>query len=100
MSAGVMGRRPKFLEWIELTHNQQGEKFVLYSFGHTYFTRQLLEGVPVQFIADQCGTSVALVSSTNNHLRAIMNPEVLASGRGEDDGMKALRLMGVNLPSF
>lgn len=69
-----------FLRWIDLTHNNRGEKYVLYSFRHTYMTRKLLEERSIQFIASQCGTSVELVSTTYNHLTTIMKPHALVMG--------------------
>lgn len=69
-----------YLKSIECTHNDRGEKYVAYSLRHTYITKQLLKGTPPQFIAEQCGTSIELVSSTYNHMQVIMAPEKLVRG--------------------
>lgn len=72
----------KVLKGMKMTHSNRGEKFTLYSLRHYYITKKLVEGVPIQVIATNCGTSFEMIQDHYNHMKATMNADQLASQKG------------------
>ena len=66
-----------FLEEYNMKINNNGEKRSLYSFRHFYITESLLKGIPIYFIAEQCGNSVRIIEKNYAHVTNLMNREIL-----------------------
>ena len=62
----------------------------LYSLRHTYITNQLLEGVPIDIIASQCGTSTAMIEQHYSHVKPIMHSHKLR-GKAEPEKKERVR---------
>ncbi|MBA4342520.1 MAG: integrase, partial [Methylibium sp.] len=63
--------------------NGAGGKRTLYSLRHTYITHMILDGVPANVIAKQCGTSVAMIEQHYSHITSLMYAKELAGGEGK-----------------
>ena len=61
-----------------------GGKRTLYSLRHTYITLKLLEGVPANVVAHQCGTSPDMIQLHYSHLTSLMYAkELIGNESGE-----------------
>jgi integrase len=59
-----------------------GGKRTLYSLRHTYITHLILDRVPVNVIAKQCGTSAAMIEAHYSHITPLMYAKELAGVEG------------------
>jgi len=55
-----------------------GGKRTLYSLRHTYITNLILDRLPIDVIAKQCGTSTAMIEAHYSHITPLMYSKELA----------------------
>ena len=60
-------------------HDSKQGKRSLYSLRHTYITNQILDRVPLDIIAKQCGTSIAMIEQHYSHVMPIMFAKEIAN---------------------
>ncbi len=66
---------------IEMLNDNMGEKRTPYSIRHTYATLRLESGVNIHLLAQQMGTSVAIIERHYGHVKLRDNVEKLAQNR-------------------
>jgi integrase len=64
----------------ELRQGPSGIPRSTYSFGHTYATFRLSEGIDVYFLAEQMGTSVAMIEDHYGHVSPVKNADRILHG--------------------
>ncbi len=70
------------LREAELLTGPSGTPRTTYSFRHTYATFRLAEGVDVYFLADQMGTSVAMIEDHYGHVNTVKHADLVLKGMG------------------
>jgi len=61
----------RFMRFADLMFDDCGNKRPIYSLRHYYITEKIKEGVPVHFIAKQCGNSVRIIERTYDKVVAL-----------------------------
>jgi integrase len=64
----------------ELRQGPSGIPRSTYSFRHTYATFRLSEGIDVYFLAEQMGTSVAMIEDHYGHVSPVKNADRILHG--------------------
>ena len=66
-----------------MLNDNMGEKRTPYSIRHTYATLRLESGVNIHLLAQQMGTSVAIIERHYGHVKLRDNVEKLAQNRNK-----------------
>jgi integrase len=67
----------KLIDELNLNDSNYGKRS-LYSLRHTYITNQILDRVPLDILAKQVGTSIAMIEQHYSHVMPVMFMEQLA----------------------